>query len=104
MVINVKDMDWLNKITEQMTQAIEESKLQRNTYACCTFNTNDGYIDIWCDRNDSTEVVIYQHNNKGREHPNIEDAVTEAIPLWDEVDVDIEEEPHSDWVKFYGRI
>lgn len=95
-------MKMLSEITEMMTAAIATAKGEGKGTACGTYSCNDGYIDIWCDSRDDMEVVIVQDEDKGRKHPNLEEAIYNAIPEWD--DVTIEEDSFSDWVTFYGRV
>ena len=93
----------LEYIREEMGQAITEAKYRGDTTACTTINTNDGYIDIWCDRKGDTEVVIYQDHHLDREHPLLEDCIHNSIPEWEDVEIEEDDIP-SDWVRYYGRI
>lgn len=97
-------MKLLEQIKEGIAEAITEAKLQGERSACYTHNVSCGYIDIWCDYNDCAEVVICQDDDKGIEHPNLEQAIYQVIPDWDTIEVEIDEDPYSDWVRFYGRI
>jgi len=95
--------DLLNEVREKMEQAITDAKYRGDTTASTTINTNDGYIDIWCDRKNDTEVIISQDNCHEREHPLLEDAIHNSIPEWDDVEIEEEEYP-SHWVRYYGRL
>lgn len=95
--------DLLTEVREKMEQAISESKYRGDTTACTTIDTNDGYIDIWCDRKGDTEVVIYQDHHLEREHPLLEDCIHNSIPEWDSVEIEEEDTP-SPWVRYYGRL
>ena len=98
-------MEFLNEINEQVTEAITNAKYRGETSACITYNTHDGYIDVVVNDEDDTEVYVCPDEDKGREHPNIEAAVTEALPLWDEVEIETEDNDWpSHWVRHYGRI
>lgn len=101
-MINMKK--FLTTIAEKMEDAIQSAKYRGETTACCTCNCNDGYVDLWCDRNDSAEVVVCHSDGRVRQHPRLEDAIYNALPLWDSVETDTNEDCHSDWVRFYGRM
>lgn len=92
----------LATLREGVERAIVDAKYKGEQSACYTHNLNDGYIDIWVDDRGNAEVVICQDDDKGREHPNIENAIFEAIPEWDDVEVEEWEEP----IRFpnYGRL
>ena len=91
----------LQSIRTNVERAIEDAKYKGEQSACYTHNLNDGYIDIWVDDRGNAEVVICQDQDKGREHPNIENAVFNALPEWD--DVEFDDEPP---IRFpnYGRL
>lgn len=94
---------FLTDIAEKMEEAIRSAKYRGETTAWCTCNCNDGYIDLWCDRNDSAEVVICHNDGRVRTHPRLEDAVYDVLPAWESVEID-SDNPHSDWVRLYGRL
>lgn len=96
-------MGMLSEIAGAMEKAITEAKYNGEDSACYTYNCNDGYIDVWCNSRGDMDVVICQDDDKGREHPNIEDAIFNALPEWDRVEIDTDE-PYSDYVRFYNRI
>lgn len=81
-------MEMLDAINEAMTRAIADAKLNGEHSACYTHNTNDGYIDIWCDRYDKEVVVC--HDDNDHDCPNIVQAIEDILPEWD--DIEIEEE------------
>ena len=93
----------LEDIREKMEQAIADAKYRGETTACTTINTNDGYIDVWCDNKGDSEVVISQDMSHDREHPLLEDCIHSSIPEWEDVEIEEEDIP-SDWVRYYGRI
>lgn len=95
-------MKFLEDIVECVTDAITSAKLQGESSACCTYNCNCGYIDIWCNNRDDVEVCICQDHDKELDHPRLETAIAAVIPCWN--DVEIEEEEPSDWITYYGRI
>ncbi len=97
------NMKFLDDITDKMECAIILSKSAGKRSAYISYPIYEGYIDIWCNDKDETEVVVYQHG-KDKEYPLLQKAITNAIPLWDSVEIEPDEDPYSDWVRYYGRI
>lgn len=97
-------MKFLDDITSNMKDAIAEAKCEGRESAYITHNITNGYIDIWCNYRDDVEIVICQ-NNKDKEYPLLENAIFNAIPTWESVEVEIDNsDPYSYWAKYCGRI
>ena len=79
-------MKWVDEIAKMLADAIADAKCKGESAACITYDTNDGYIDVWC--NEDGEVQIYVTHDENRDTPqtNIEQAIQDAMPCWEDVE------------------
>ncbi len=104
MTTNNARWPFLTETRERIEDAIHAAKCKGEDSACITFNTDAGHIDVWCNWLDYSEVVVCPDNDHERQHPNLERAIFDIIPTWDDVDEPEREEPYSDCVRYYERI
>lgn len=85
---------FLDEIREEVETAIYDAKCKDEGSACITYNTNDGYIDVWLNDSGDYEVIVYHDDNRDTEHSRLEELIISALPAWDDVD---EPEPFDEW-------
>lgn len=68
-----------SQILEAMIAAIEYG----DTGACCTINTDAGYLDIYTNEDDEAECKV-SHDHSNKTSSNIEEWVESIVPDWDE--------------------
>ena len=96
----------INEINGQVSEAIAEAKAKGECHTCTTYNTNDGWIDIWCDHNDNAEVVIQHDDRRTTNHNRLETYILDGLPRWDDVEADAEDydDSPSPWAWYYNRL
>ena len=87
-----------------MEEAIAHAKCNGEDQAYATYNTKDGYIDVWINDNNECDVVVCHWNNRDTDSTNLETAITEAIPCWESVKLDYDDDTPSDWAMYYNRL
>jgi hypothetical protein len=97
-------MKLLDEISKMMEEAIAHAKCNGEDQACATYNTKDGYIDVWINDNNECDVVVCHWNRSDTDNTNLETAITEAIPCWESVELDYDDDTPSDWVMYYNRL
>lgn len=86
-------MKFLDEIREKVNDAVADAKCEGYDSACVTYDCNDGYIDVFTNSKDYVEVTVCPDSDLDRRHTNIEQAITDALPLWDDVEV----EEYDEW-------
>ena len=71
------------EIAEKMMEAMVGAIEYGETGACCTINTDAGYLDIYTNEDDEAECKV-SHDNSNKTSSNIEEWVESIVPDWDE--------------------
>lgn len=71
------------EITERMMEAMVEAIEYGDTDACCTVDTDAGYLDIYTNE-DKEAVCKVSHDHSNKTSINIEEWVESIVPDWDE--------------------
>ena len=90
---------FINDIKDYMYNAMWESISEERMYACGEHEMNCGYIDIETNVADMVQVKVVKTNcNKSsRNYRNVEAAIKEVIPSWEEVQEDIRENNEDEY-------
>ena len=84
----------ISEIAEQISIEIRESIANGDTTAAITYDTNDGWIDVTTNIYDEKIVVVCHDDDERESHKTdrLEAAIESAIPSWDSVEDEIEDE------------
>lgn len=84
----------INEIAEQIRAEIRESIISGETTAAITYDTENGWIDVSTNIYDEKIVVVCHDDDECENHKTnrLEDAIEAAIPSWDSVEDDYEDE------------
>ena len=75
----------IERCVTEMQEAIEVAKAERETSADVLIVTPCGYIEMQVTAKGYTEVEIGQKKN-WNDHPTLEEAITKALPRWQDVE------------------
>ena len=84
---------------DALTEDVKKAIRCGMEYACAIVNTNDGYIDLYSNRNGDTEALIY-HDDDERDHDdiNLETYISKELKKevdWYAIEEEVREERES---------
>ena len=89
----------LKSIAQDMDAAIREAIQSDETTANLIYEHDGFCIEIEANIYDDTYITVTSYNDDkiGQPYPNVEDAIREVLPSWDDVRAQLEYECEDEW-------